>query len=222
VEARLGGPFQSPYVERHPPLIVSLAANALSSPEDAQSKDRARLFEAAHLPHTLPALVFLGVDDRPDASSTSVPARADLMHPEGVPYFALDAGTEDWEIEGGEFGDARASGSAMSGWEAGVFALSRALIDWNVRNKVGVIRVADFLAPVRMTWAMADRIMQFCAACGSPTYSLWGGWKRSCLTGIEPVEGKECFSLKGLHNFAYPRTDSVSRRRRRRRRRFST
>ncbi|RSH82253.1 NADH pyrophosphatase [Saitozyma podzolica] len=166
VEARLGGPFQSP------------------SPEDAQSKDRARLFEAAHLPHTLPALVFLGVDDRPDASSTSVPARADPMHPEGVPYFALDTGTEDWEIQGGAFGDARASGSAMSGWEAGVFALSRALIDWNVRNK-------------------------FCAACGSPTYSLWGGWKRSCLTGIEPVEGKECFSLKGLHNFAYPRTDSV-------------
>lgn len=151
VEARLGGPFQSPYVKTHFPLAMSIATHALSSPEDAQSKDRARLFEAAHLPHTLPALVFLGVDDRPDASSTSVPARADPMHPEGVPYFALDTGTEDWEIEGGEFGDARASGSAMGGWEAGVFALSRALIDWNVRNKVGGIRFAEFLARVQMT-----------------------------------------------------------------------
>lgn len=51
---------------------------------------------------------------------------------------------------------------------------------------------------------------QFCAACGSPTYSLWGGWKRSCTSALEPEEGKEpCFSTKGLHNFAYPRTDSV-------------
>jgi NAD+ diphosphatase len=39
-------------------------------------------------------------------------------------------------VEGGEFGEARASAGAMSGWEAGLFAQGRALVDWNVRNKV--------------------------------------------------------------------------------------
>lgn len=39
-------------------------------------------------------------------------------------------------MEGAEFGDARASASSMSGWEAGVFAQARALIDWNCRNLV--------------------------------------------------------------------------------------
>lgn len=116
VESRIGPDWQSP------------------SPADVGSKERTRLFESARLPHTLPALVFLGIDDRPDASSDSVPARVDPKDPQGVPYFAIDAGKEDWVIEGGEFGDARASASSMSGWEAGVFAQARALIDWNCRN----------------------------------------------------------------------------------------
>jgi len=103
---------------------------------DAESKDRKRLFESARLPHTLPALVFLGIDDRPDASKDSVPAQVDPRNPQGVPYFAIDADKEDWVVEGAEFGDARASASSMSGWEAGVFAQARALIDWNCRNLV--------------------------------------------------------------------------------------
>jgi NAD+ diphosphatase len=105
---------------------------------DAESKDRKRLFESARLPHTLPALVFLGIDDRPDASKDSVPAQVDPQNPQGVPYFAIDAGKEDWVIEGAEFGDARASASSMSGWEAGIFAQARALIDWNCRNLVSL------------------------------------------------------------------------------------
>jgi NAD+ diphosphatase len=92
--------------------------------------------ESARLPHTLPALVFLGIDDRPDASKDSVPAKVDPRNPQGVPYFAIDAGKEEWTIEGAEFGDARASASSMSGWEAGIFAQARALIDWNCRNLV--------------------------------------------------------------------------------------
>lgn len=105
---------------------------------DAESKDRKRLFESARLPHTLPALVFLGIDDRPDASSDSVPAQVDPRNPQGVPYFAIDAGKEEWTIEGAEFGDARASASSMSGWEAGIFAQARALINWNCRNLVNL------------------------------------------------------------------------------------
>lgn len=183
VESRIGPDWQAP------------------SPEDADNKDRSRIFESARLPHTLPALVFLGIDDRPDASKDSVPAKVDPRHPQGVPYFAIDAGKEKWEVEGGEFGDARASASSMSGWEAGIFAQARALIDWNCRNLVSTHH-----SPKR-AWPNSQ---QFCAACGSPTYSLWGGWKRNCTTAIERPEGKEpCFSTKGLHNFAYPRTDPV-------------
>jgi len=85
--------------------------------------------------------VFLGIDDRPDASQGSVPAKVDPKNPQGVPYFAIDAGKEDWVIEGAEFGDARASASSMSGWEAGIFAQARALIDWNCRNLVCLLRL---------------------------------------------------------------------------------
>lgn len=129
VESRIGPDWQSP------------------SPADAESKERSRLFESARLPHTLPALVFLGIDDRPDASRDSVPARVDPKDPQGVPYFAIDAGRDsnqkDWEVEGGVFGDARASASSMSGWEAGVFAQARALIDWNCRNLVSRPEIPD-------------------------------------------------------------------------------
>jgi hypothetical protein len=38
-----------------------------------------------------------------------------------------------------EFGDARATGGQLTEWEAGIFAQSRALVDWNMRNKVGTI-----------------------------------------------------------------------------------
>lgn len=115
---------------------------------DAESKERKRLFESARLPHTLPALVFLGIDDRPTASKDSVPAQVDPKDPQGVPYFAIDAGKEDWVIEGAEFGDARASASSMSGWEAGIFAQARALIDWNCRNLVGALSIGGVVLMV--------------------------------------------------------------------------
>lgn len=155
-------------------------------PEHADNKDQARFYQSARLPHTLSPVVFLGIDDRPAASSSSVPASSDPRAPKGVPYFAVSADHTDWLPSGAEWGDARASASAMDPWTAGIFAVGRALVDWNSRNR-------------------------FCAACGSPTYSLWAGWKRNCTTAIDgPKEGKEeCFSLKGLHNFAYPRTDPV-------------
>lgn len=126
----------------------------------------------------------------------------DPLNPRGVPYFAVEAPKGDWVPEGGEFGDARSVGSAMGGWEAGVFAQGRALVDWNTRNKV---------CRRHHTGDYTQLMIQFCAGCGSPTYSLWGGWKRSCTSALEPKEDEEaCFSTKGLHNFAYPRTDSVS------------
>ena len=107
----------------------------IRSESDLADKDRAKILETARTPHTLPALVFLGIDDRQHASSQGVPMAVDPLNPEGVPYFAVEA-TKDFEVAGGEWGDARNSANAMDGWTAGIFAQGRALIDWNVRNKV--------------------------------------------------------------------------------------
>lgn len=112
------------------------------SEEGAKDADRAKLLQSARLPLGSLPIVFLGIDDRPTASDGSVPAAVDPSNPKGVPYFALDAGDEDWTFEGGEFGDARNNASNMDGWSAGIFAQARALIDWNGRNKVGHIRCA--------------------------------------------------------------------------------
>ncbi|ORX38346.1 putative NAD+ diphosphatase [Kockovaella imperatae] len=157
------------------------------------SKEAVRTMETYRKPSDN-ALVFLGIDDRTSARENieteiqSSEKQVDLANPPGTAFFAVDAGRGaegEWEISGTQWGDPRSSASSMSGWEAGLFAQARALIDWNTRNR-------------------------FCPMCGSQTYSLWAGWKRGCITGLEPIPGKEpCPSLEGLHNFAYPRTDPV-------------
>jgi len=70
---------------------------------------------------------------------------------------------------------------------AAVFAGARSMVDWNDRNR-------------------------FCPACGSPTYSLWAGWKLSCTTLLPWADNagkKPCPSGLGLQNFSHPRTDPV-------------
>ncbi len=144
-------------------------------------------------------LVFLGVDER------GCPPGEDLHTPHGTPYFAIDAtpaGVGLYAVKGdaedparqgtfdapadGEWADARMSASLMDAWHAGLFASARPIVDWNARNR-------------------------HCPACGRHTYSLWGGWKRSCVTARGSAEErKTCFSNVGLHNFAHPRTDPVS------------
>ena len=112
-----------------------------SDPEQTYSKDTKRAVETYRRP---PAnvLVFLGIDVRQTSSTPETDLQSgsasyiDLSNPPGTPYFAIDAGAEEWQVGDGEWGDARSSASSMSGWEAGVFAQARALVDWNVRNKV--------------------------------------------------------------------------------------
>jgi len=61
------------------------------------------------------------------------------------------------------------------------------MVDWNQRNK-------------------------FCPACGSPVYSMWGGWKIACRTLLPWADNTgrtPCPTVKGLHNFTHPRTDAV-------------
>lgn len=131
-----------------------------------------------------------------DAEAASNNAK-DIQNPTGIPYFAVDA-TErkGLDVRGAfingwtppadaEFIDARLAGSTMSAADAGLFSEARPLIDWNGRNV-------------------------FCPACGSRTYSLWGGWKRNCVTALSENDKGKCFANVGLHNFAHPRTDPVT------------
>ncbi|KAF8627659.1 hypothetical protein AX15_004351 [Amanita polypyramis BW_CC] len=70
---------------------------------------------------------------------------------------------------------------------AGIFALARTITNWNSASK-------------------------YCPACGSKTYSMWGGWKVSCgslLPWADNTGRKPCLSSKGVHNFCHPRTDAV-------------
>ncbi|KAG7528108.1 hypothetical protein FFLO_06400 [Filobasidium floriforme] len=180
------------------PYLPSKSFAECPNPED---KDVAKQYQSARLPTTLPALVFLGIDDRTEAKEGAVPAEVNPKDPKGVPYFALDvsgANVGGGNVDLGELGageaefvEPRLAGSSLGGWEANLFAQARALMDWNTRYK-------------------------FCPGCGSPTYSLWCGWKRGCGSvvgegrdGYGGEGGKVCPSTKGLHNYAYPRTDPV-------------
>lgn len=97
-------------------------------PED---KDVSKQYQSARLPSGLPALVFLGIDDRVESKQGAVPAEVDPKNPKGVAYFAVDmAGREDVEegVEGGQWVEPRLAGSSLGGWEANVFAMGRALM----------------------------------------------------------------------------------------------
>jgi NAD+ diphosphatase len=110
------------------------------TPED---KDVVKQYQSARLPTSLPALVFLGIDDRTEAKEGAVPAEVDPKDPKGVPYFALDVssahitlseldteGKEEGQGQGhgAEFVEPRLAGSSLGGWEANLFAQARALM----------------------------------------------------------------------------------------------
>ncbi|KAL0579597.1 NADH pyrophosphatase, partial [Marasmius crinis-equi] len=121
---------------------------------------------------------------------------------EGTPYFAVDVGDlESSEVDVVlrgvekeqnvklEWNEPRSAMGLMEPFEAAVYAEARSMVDWNYRHK-------------------------FCAGCGSPQYSMWGGWKLSCSRllpwGDNHAEGKKpCPSGKGLNNYTHPRTDAV-------------
>jgi len=141
-----------------------------------------------------PALVFLGVDEGEAQSLPEKPPSGDAhYHPDGAPYFAIDAsnlsGLREAAValnpDTSSFLDLRAGVSRLSMPEAGIASEARSLIDWNKRNR-------------------------FCSGCGQPTVSVWGGWKRACLPDDAVIKnGAPCISKKGVHNFQYPRTDPV-------------
>ncbi|KAH7889045.1 NUDIX hydrolase domain-like protein [Phlebopus sp. FC_14] len=173
----------------------------------ATSDDVARVLESARL-HG-PRIVFLGLKESHPDVATALPSsefkdpHAAVANLEGTPYFSLDvADLEDDEeskvddiVQSSSqladsklaFTDPRAAMTSLDVFTAAVFAEARSMVDWNERNK-------------------------FCPACGSPTYSLWAGWKISCSTLLPWADNtgkKPCPSGRGLQNFCHPRTDPV-------------
>ncbi|KAJ7647749.1 NUDIX hydrolase domain-like protein [Roridomyces roridus] len=149
--------------------------------------------------HRGPRIVFLGLHDA--LSTVNALPTSDFTDPEtavaklnGTPYFAFDIGEANAsafleEHKQFSWGEARPlmMNVTLDKLSLALFTESRSMVDWNLRNK-------------------------FCPACGSPTFSQWGGWKLSCSTLLPWADntGKEpCPTAKGLHNFAHPRTDPV-------------
>ncbi|RXW24948.1 hypothetical protein EST38_g902 [Candolleomyces aberdarensis] len=153
-------------------------------------------------------IIFVGVHETERDVAAALPT-SEFKNPEvaiqklkGTPYFALDvaelglSGDEIRErLEGTlskngrtfSWAEPRSLMTTLDSFTAGVFAGARSMIDWNFRNK-------------------------FCPGCGSPTYSMWGGWKIACTTLLpwaDNTSKRPCPSGKGLNNYTHPRTDPV-------------
>ncbi|KAF5357367.1 hypothetical protein D9758_005902 [Tetrapyrgos nigripes] len=188
--------------------------NQAKTPGELISKEEETSFTEAARHRGLP-LVFLGLHEpqsdhghgalpSSEFSSKSTDAANVIAKIEGTPYFSFDVA--DLELSEEEmtriltetgatndeqkliWSDARAVMSTMSSFEGAVYAEARSMVDWNWRNK-------------------------FCPGCGSPQYSLWGGWKITCSSLLPWADNsnrkRPCPSGKGLQNYAHPRTDGV-------------
>ncbi|TPX23902.1 NADH pyrophosphatase [Coccidioides immitis] len=165
-------------------------------PADMFDKSEEDVLKSYHSGTLLPLLVFLGLDE----------SRAEIglkyKNYVGVPYFALDVtpkgGLEHkargiidtLEATGLSFYNTRTITSFPPG-DAAIYAQSRAIIDWNVRNS-------------------------FCGTCGHPTISIQAGTKRACppidLGLIENGTSSDgarppCHTRTTLSNLCFPRTD---------------
>lgn len=187
-----------------------------SEPFFGQGKEKGQLVvESSDVPHSPTEaarhrdtpVVFLGVLE-PDSKFGALPSSdyADpdtaIVNLEGTPYFSMDIADLELaperlkdilnstsQAKNGtlDWSEPRMVMSSLDDFSGGLFAEARSLVDWNQRNK-------------------------FCPACGSRSYSMWGGWKLSCsslLPWANNVDRKPCLTIKGLHNFTHPRTDPV-------------
>ncbi|KAI6001668.1 NUDIX hydrolase domain-like protein [Pisolithus orientalis] len=135
----------------------------------------APVLEAARLRGT--RIVFLGLKEADSLAAAALPSsdfkdpQATVANLEGTPFFTIEVA----DLEDSLVKEAIQTSQSLMYSPAAVFAEARSMVDWNRRNK-------------------------FCPACGSPTYSLWAGWKLSCTS---------CPSGRGTQNFCHPRTDPV-------------
>lgn len=144
-----------------------------------------------------PQVIFLGLDEQVKDSLVY------KEHYKGAPYFAIDVTPKATVTEAAEslikslegqgltFSKGRLNLS-LEAKEAAIYAEARHLLDWNARNP-------------------------FCAACGYPTLSVNGGFKRTCpprdiaVAVAEnpdmPQDRPPCATRHGISNLSFPRTD---------------
>ncbi|KAJ7099511.1 NUDIX hydrolase domain-like protein [Mycena belliarum] len=210
VSVHASNPSEKPAIAQ----LTTTDVKAFLGPEPyfGQSKDEGRTLAADEaisftesVRHRGVRVVFLGLLDT--LSSVNALPTSDFVDPEravakleGTPFFALDIG--ELGVDANEFLTQRSNTTHVLSWgeprallmglgsdrvSLALLAEARSMVDWNHRNK-------------------------FCPACGSPTYSMWGGWKISCSTLLPWADNTgrtPCPTNKGLHNFAHPRTDPV-------------
>lgn len=117
-------------------------------------------------------IVFIGVQESgPNDFGRIEDAEAAANALNGEPCFSVDVSDEEQSAvdalvekaraahEGASvsFAEPRSAIRGMTSEDAATFAVGRSMLDWNTRNR-------------------------FCSACGQPTHSVWGGWKRACST----------------------------------------
>ncbi|EEP79060.1 conserved hypothetical protein [Uncinocarpus reesii 1704] len=164
-------------------------------PADLYDKSEEEVLRSYHSGNVLPLLVFLGLDE----------SRAEALRYKsyaGAPYFALDITPKGglaqkaqkiidaMEAKGLSFQNTRTITSLSPG-DAAIYAQSRAIVDWNIRNA-------------------------FCGTCGHPTISIHAGTKRACPpTDLGLVENgasagaarPPCHTRTTISNLSFPRTD---------------
>ncbi|KAK3110226.1 NADH pyrophosphatase [Teratosphaeriaceae sp. CCFEE 6253] len=161
----------------------------------------------------VPQMVFLGIDEK-DKEGLEYQGKNKYR---GAPYFAIDVtpkhtvkeACEKLIAEQESKGLAFAKGRVMEieALDAAIYAEARQLLDWNARNP-------------------------YCGQCGQPTFSVNGGFKRTCppkdlartragtssgLSNalppnpdtplVDETERPPCATRKGVSNLSFPRTD---------------
>lgn len=162
------------------------------------------------------SLAFLGLDQREMAD---VSAATDLSIPHGAPCFALSL---SWAPRWPHLPPQPAPFDSL--WEA--LQDKYEAIDMRVVASTGALERSD-LAIVGFARAVLDWHERYrhCPSCGTPQYAVLAGHKHTCATALQAVaepcahvstlcgpsakSTAPCESTRGLHNYAYPRTDPV-------------
>ncbi|KAG0662969.1 NADH pyrophosphatase [Rhodotorula mucilaginosa] len=168
-----------------------------------------------------PALVFLGVDERsaPESAKSLPVSKPDenstleTHSPHGDPYWAIDVST---------FKHLKKRIMLEHGG-AKVSCLGRPPIVAKLTNRtppppvygatIGCADDAERGGFDRRRGEISHRLEHTESGELHFLKPVWAGWKRSCIPGEPASDGAEaepaCISRKGVHNFAYPRTDPV-------------
>ncbi|KAI9278208.1 hypothetical protein BDA99DRAFT_544685 [Phascolomyces articulosus] len=125
-------------------------------------------------------LIFLGIDEKEGVAEKGDIYWALDVTAEGAHKQELEKLNEGFESKDLEFSPALPRAFTIDRENASIIAQARAMVDWNNRNV-------------------------YCPACGRKTVSDEAGYKRRCPSNKDTP----CISEKGVHNFAYPRTDPV-------------